>query len=209
MRKIIAILLVVPFICFAQKADKKTVKPVPEKTAAPAVEKEAPKTKDVVFDGFEAEKPALMGKTFLSANGGQEETNDDSLKIDINKDAKFVKEGKQSLKVTYSAKPVKDGEKFAMLSLTSSKPMGANTAISFWVNKVKGKGSISLSLFDNVGWKKRTSQSISLDKDGWMQVKLAQADFTAAPNWDKVNIVQINVKGDLTFYMDDLRFLAK
>lgn len=131
---------------------------------------------------------------------------EDTINVEINKDAKFVKTGKQSLKVEYKMKNPSES-KFAQLGYSSKKPMGDNNAISFWVYKAKGKASITVTLFDSVKWKKRISQAIPLNFEGWKSITLLNTDFTAAPDWDKVNVIQFIVKGDASFYLDNVKFV--
>ena len=203
-------LLLVPCICIAAGEAKKEVKKEPVKKGAvePAKEQvKEVKSADIVVDGFEGEKAKWKGLAFISGkDGGQEETAEDKIKLDIEKDAKFVKSGKQSMKVQYTMKNP-SANKFAQLGYTSDKPMGGNNAVSFWINnKAKGKASLTVTLFDNIDWNKRISQPVQLNFEGWKLVTLSAADFTTAPGWDKVIVVQVIVKGDALFYLDDLKF---
>lgn len=216
MKKIILIasFFVVPCICFAASSAKKDVKKEPVKKEIPKAAPEAIKTdgsspaKVTVVDDFEAETVKWKGLTFLTSDDGkgQEETAEDLIKVDINKDEKFVKSGKQSIKIEYAMKNPSEN-KFAQIGFKADKPMGNNNGVSFWIYKVKGKASLTVTLFDNVVWKKRVSQPIPLNFEGWKPITLSASDFTTAPDFDKVNVVQIIIRGDASFYLDDMRFL--
>ncbi|MFH1824562.1 MAG: chondroitinase family protein [Candidatus Firestonebacteria bacterium] len=199
MRKIILVLslLLISGLSFSAKEVKKT--------------DEVKEVKKVTVDNFEGEKCNWNGLAFISAKeGGQEQSTEDTIKVDINKNEKYVKNGKQSLKVEYSVKNPSD-LKFAQISIVSDKPIGENNAISFWLFKAKGKASLEFALFDNVSWKKRLSQAVPLNFEGWKLITLSLDEFTTSPNWDKgkARVLQIAVRGETNFYLDDLKFTKK
>jgi len=199
-------ILLIPSLVFSVKETKEV-----EEVKKVEKEKKGTGVKEVIVDNFEGEKLNWRGIAFISSKeGGQEESTEDVIKIELNKNEKYVKNGKQSLKVEYSVKNPSD-LKFAQISITSDKPLGENNAISLWIFKVKGKMSLEFALFDNVSWKKRLSQAVPLNFEGWKLITLSLNDFTTSPNWSKDNakVIQIAIRGEGIFYLDDLKFIKK
>jgi hypothetical protein len=199
-------ILLIPSLVFSVKETKEV-----EEVKKVEKEKKGTGVKEVIVDNFEGEKLNWRGIAFISSKeGGQEESTEDVIKIELNKNEKYVKNGKQSLKVEYSVKNPSD-LKFAQISITSDKPLGENNAISLWIFKVKGKMSLEFALFDNVSWKKRLSQAVPLNFEGWKLITLSLNDFTTVPNWSKDNakVIQIAIRGEGIFYLDDLKFIKK
>ena len=207
MKRIISVVvfLALAMTCSAAKEVKKiAVKPV---VAAPAAPVKITVKPGILVCGFEEAKlpENLRGMTFLSSGGGQEQTVEDILTLELNKDAKFVKTGKQSLKIEYKMKPMVEG-KFANISFSSKTTMGENTAFSFWVNKVTGKASVTVTVFD-ANWKKGVSQAITLT-DGAKVVSLSAVDFTTGFNWAEISTIQLAVRGETLMYLDEVKFTA-
>ena len=209
MKKImlVVVFLALALTCSAAKEVKKTaVKPAPPAVAIAVPVKEAVTPGILVYGFEEAKLPEnLRGMTFLSSGGGQEQTVEDILTLELNKDAKFVKTGKQSLKIEYKMKPMVEG-KFANISFSSKTTMGENTAFSFWVNKVTGKASVTVTVFD-ANWKKGVSQAITLT-DGAKVVSLSAVDFTTGFNWAEISTIQLAVRGETLMYLDEVKFTA-
>jgi hypothetical protein len=161
---------------------------------------------DVIVAGFEEAKlpDNIKGVPFLaSADGGQEQNIDDTLTLELNNNASFVKAGAQSLKVTYKMNPV-SASKFANLGFPSKDTMGGNGTLSFWINKVSGKPTITVAIFDS-NWKKGLAKPVTL-ADGAKVYTFTAADFSKGFDWTKVNNVQITVNGEAQLYIDDIKF---
>lgn len=160
--------------------------------------------KDIVVDTFETNN-LWQGKPMEWKEGAVEETSDDSLKLSLNSDVKFVKNGKKSLKIDYITSVVSKN-KFARLNRNCEKQMGENNAISLWVYAADGNANLTIDLFDNETWKKCSSKDIPLNFKGWKKIALAKKDFSNTDNWSKINIIQLSIVGKVILYIDDISF---
>ena len=203
MKKISVLLGVFLISCLLCAAEKPAANVPAAKKKEVKTQVAEDKSSKVIVDNFEEAKTKWLGFTYISNPEGQEQTAEDTLKLSVNSDEKYVKSGKQSLKIEYATNPASKN-KFAMVSFTSAKPMGENDSLSFWINKAKGKSSLEIALFDDK-WKKSISQPIPL-ADGGKVITLKRADFTAAPKWENMKVIQITIRGDAVLYLDDVKF---
>ena len=160
---------------------------------------------DVVVAGFEEAKlpDSVQGVAFISGDGGQEQNVDDTLTLELNKSGAFVRSGSQSLKVTYKMNPASP-LKFANLGFNSKSPMGTNGVLSFWINKVSGNTSMTVSVFDTK-WKKGIASPVALNS-GAKVYTFTAADFSKGIDWPNVNTVLITLNSDAQLYLDDIKF---
>jgi hypothetical protein len=212
MKKIIVAVSSLIFVAsvFGQ-VKKETVKPVVKpvvKTVTKAVE---PAATSIIVEDFEnLKKDEPKGGTYITIKEGQtignEQTSDDVLNITTNTDPAFLKSGKQSLKVEYIPKQPSEN-KYAMISISSDKKMGDHKTLSYWIYAVKSKGVITINLFDKIKWKKGIAQDTSINFKGWKNIILEPWNYTEIPDWTNVSIVQIVVKGESVFYLDDIKYI--
>lgn len=196
------------------------------------------KPKKVTVETFEGQNTenwrAIANESRIGPEGGEEtgQSMTDKVEISLNKDKKFVKDGKQSLKIVYTQSPESE-KKFAMIAYTNSNVlMGDNDAISFWVLVDSGKANVSVQLIDKETATTRFySKPILLDSKDfktkkWKRIILKKADcannaenkweckgditYGSADEkfWSNVSRPKFEIRGSVTLYVDDIEFVS-
>ena len=141
----------------------------------------SPASKPVVIDGFDGEKlSGWVASSHFWADDRGHASDEELVEIGLNREAKYIKNGKGTLKVV--SWPARARRQPAYVTLTKrpvlSPPKGADT-LSLWLHSGGDKGTVTLRLFNSNTWA-NANVGIRLNFVGWRRFTFHKSEWHAS-----------------------------
>ena len=173
---------------------------------------------DVVIDDFEDDAlREWQGLSLKWVDGAGRDFGKALFELSINRDSRYVKQGRQSLR--FRSWAAEEGGYVILAKRLSKQSPGGPTApssleldtLSLWIYRKEGTGAMTLRLFAPGG--KHVAADIDINFDGWRRFTFGPGDWRGKgckwqEIWNDLYLLYPVCHGKFDIYVDDLRFTS-